>query len=216
MNTDLIKYYQKRAKEYENIYLKPERQNDLLKAAIILQDIFTDQNVFEIACGTGYWTEKISQKALSVFATDINDTVLEIAKNKEYANSNVKFGLADFNNYQMSQHYDGLFGGFIWSHILVQGLNSFLAKINSLVLPHGQVVFIDNNFAGGSNHPITLTDAEGNTFQTRKLGDGTDHLVLKNFPTEDFIREKLEGLAKDIKFYDLEYYWIVAYKTLAN
>ena len=56
MNTDLIKYYKKRAKEYENIYLKPERQNDILKAAIILQDIFTDKNIFEIACGTSYWT----------------------------------------------------------------------------------------------------------------------------------------------------------------
>ena len=214
MNTDLISYYKKRAKEYENIYLKPERQNDLLRAAIILQDIFTDKNIFEIACGTGYWTEKISHKALSIFATDINDTVLEIAKNKEYVNSNVKFGLADFNNHQMSQHYEGLFGGFIWSHILVQDLYSFIAKINSFVLPHGQVVFMDNNFKGGSNHPITMTDAEGNTFQTRKLGDGTDHLVLKNFTTEVFIREKLEGLANDIKFYNLEYYWILTYKTL--
>ena len=60
MNTDLIKYYKKRGKEYENIYLKPERQNDILKASIILQDIFTDKNIFEIVCGKGYWTEKIS------------------------------------------------------------------------------------------------------------------------------------------------------------
>ena len=214
MNTDLISYYKKRAKEYENIYLKPERQNDLLRAAMILQDIFTNKKIFEIACGTGYWTEKISQKALSIFATDINDAVLEIAKNKEYAKSNVTFGLADFYNCQLSEHYEGLFGGFIWSHILVQDLDSFLVKINSFVSPEGQVVFIDNNFKGGSNHPITMTDAEGNTFQIRKLEDETDHLVLKNFSTKDYILKKLEGFAKNIKFYDLEYYWILTYKTL--
>ena len=29
MNTDLVTYYNERAREYEKIYLKPDRQDDL-------------------------------------------------------------------------------------------------------------------------------------------------------------------------------------------
>ena len=183
MNTDLISYYRDRAKEYEKIYLKPERQHDLKEAAIILQNFFSNKEIFEISCGTGYWTEKIAKKANSIFATDINETVLEIAKHKDYGNTDVSFGIADFYNYQSTKKYQGLFGGFIWSHIQKQDLKKFLIKINSFVLPGGSIVFIDNNYVEGSNYPITKTDEQGNTFQTRKLEDGSLHLVRKNFPT---------------------------------
>jgi hypothetical protein len=40
MNTDLISYYRDRAKEYENIYLKPERQDDLATAATFATHIY--------------------------------------------------------------------------------------------------------------------------------------------------------------------------------
>ncbi|MES2780773.1 MAG: hypothetical protein V4651_12845 [Bacteroidota bacterium] len=57
MNTDLVSYYHQRAKEYEKLYAKPERQEDLKEIATVLQGIFINKNVFEISCGTGYWTE---------------------------------------------------------------------------------------------------------------------------------------------------------------
>ena len=82
MNTNLISYYKQRAAEYEAIYAKPERKEDLDKAAEILKAIFTDKHVLEIACGTGYWTKHISETAESVLATDINPEVLEIARLK--------------------------------------------------------------------------------------------------------------------------------------
>ncbi|MEO8769467.1 MAG: class I SAM-dependent methyltransferase [Ferruginibacter sp.] len=211
MNTNLISYYSDRAKEYENIYLKPERQHDLKEAAIVLQNAFSNKNIFEISCGTGYWTEKIAKTANSIFATDINETVLEIAKHKDYENADVSFGIANFYSYQSTKKYEGLFGGFIWSHIQVQDLKKFLKKINSFVLPGGSIVFIDNNYVEGSNHPITGTDEQGNTFQTRKLEDGTVHLVRKNFPTENFIKEQLDGIAVEINLVHLEYYWILIY-----
>ena len=91
MNKDLVAYYKERAKEYEQIYSKPERQEDLKKIAEILQDFFTAKNLIERACGTGYWTERISETARSIIATDINDSVLEIAKSKSYPNNNVIF-----------------------------------------------------------------------------------------------------------------------------
>ena len=214
MNTDIINYYKERAKEYETIYLKPEREDDLKAATLILQQTFANKNMMEICCGTGYWTEKIATTTASIFATDINDTVVEIAKHKTYLNNKVTFGIADFYSYEPDRQYESLFGGFIWSHIPLQGLDNFIAKANHCVIPGGTVVFMDNKFVTGSNLPITQTDEQGNTFQTRALQDGSTHLVRKNFPSKDFVTEKLKYVAATIQFIELEYYWLVIYETL--
>lgn len=216
MNTDLIAYYKDRAKEYENIYLKPERQDEIKTSTTLLQNIFADKSVFEIACGTGFWTQKIAETATSVFATDINKAVIEVAEQKSYSKKNVTFDLADIFELSNKTKYESLFGGFIWSHIKLQDLDKFLDAINNSILPGSTVVFMDNNFVEGSNHPITNTDLDGNTFQTRKLADGTTHLVLKNFPSEDFLQNKLADIATDIKFINLKYYWVLTYKTRTN
>lgn len=213
MNTDLITYYQDRGNEYENVYLNPERQDDIKSATTILQDLFVGKTVFEIACGTGYWTERIALTATSIFATDINKAVIEVAQQKQYQKNNVTFGLEDIFKLSRNNKHESIFGGFIWSHIKLQDLDKFLDIINNLTFPGGRVVFIDNNFVEGSNHPITNKDTNGDTFQTRKLGNETTHLVLKNFPTENFLRTKLVDIATDFKFISLKYYWVLTYKT---
>jgi 2-polyprenyl-3-methyl-5-hydroxy-6-metoxy-1,4-benzoquinol methylase len=213
MNTDLIAYYKARAKEYEKIYLKPERQDELKSATSILQNIFANKTVFEIACGTGFWTEKIAQTATSIFATDINQAVIEVAEQKQYEKSNVTFGLENIFNLSDNTNYECLFGGFIWSHIKLQDLDKFLDAVNNKTSPGSIVVFMDNNFVEDSNHPITNTDQEGNTFQTRNLEDATTHLVLKNFPTESFLRKKLADFVTNLEFINLKYYWVLTYKT---
>jgi 2-polyprenyl-3-methyl-5-hydroxy-6-metoxy-1,4-benzoquinol methylase len=211
MNRDLVSYYKDRAKEYEKVYLKPERQNDLRKATIILQSLFFQKTVFEVACGTGYWTEKIAETATEIYASDINKSVIEIAENKHYKNK-VVFGLADIYNFTSDKKYQSVFGGFIWSHILLQDLTGFIDKIKDLTASDGTIVFMDNNYVEGSNHPITKTDEHGNTYQTRKLEDGTSHLVLKNFPTKEFIINQLSGIATEMNFINLTYYWIVSFR----
>jgi 2-polyprenyl-3-methyl-5-hydroxy-6-metoxy-1,4-benzoquinol methylase len=214
MNTDLILYYKERAKEYEQVYLKPERQEDIRNTTIILQEQFSGKTVLEIACGTGFWTERISQTAAAVLATDINETVIEVAKQKKYVNAPVTFERADIFNFCSENKYEALFGGFIWSHIPLQRMDQFLRILNSFTSPDGTIVLMDNNFVKGSNSPITYTDEKENTFQTRRLEDGSMHLIMKNFPTENFLREKLADMAFDIQFIKLKYFWILCYKPL--
>ena len=52
--TDLRAYYARRAREYEAIYQKPERQADLRALEAGLPGVFTGRRVLEIACGTGW------------------------------------------------------------------------------------------------------------------------------------------------------------------
>lgn len=137
MNTEIVSYYHLRAKEYENIYLKPERQKDLQQLSKLLQEIFKDKDVFEIACGTGYWTERIATTAKRVFATDINDAVLEIVKAKAYS-TEVSFERKDIFHLKEERKYASVFGGFIWSHIQKQALTAFINGINKLVEEDGR------------------------------------------------------------------------------
>lgn len=207
MNTDMITYYKARANEYEKIYSKPERQEDLLTGTGILQDIFAGKEVCEIACGTGYWTERIAATAHSVSATDINESVIKVAKSKNILN--VSFDVADLFNLDPSAKYECLFAGFIWSHIKLEELDHFIDTVNRLVETNGTIVFMDNNFVEGSSTAITETDDKGNTYQTRKLEDGTTHKVLKNFPEEKFFGELLKDKGFEITFINLKYYWIL-------
>ena len=211
MNQDLVSYYKDRAKEYEKVYLKPERQNDLQKATTILQSLFSQKTILEIACGTGYWTEKIAETATAIYATDINESVIDIAENRHYKDK-VTFELTDIYTFMPHKKYESVFGGFIWSHILHQDLDKFVDKIKNFVTSDGTIVFMDNNYVEGSNLAIMKTDEQGNTYQTRQLENGTLHLVLKNFPTKEFIFNKLSGVATEINFINLTYYWIVSFR----
>ena len=215
MNQDLSSYYHNRAREYDKVYQIPEEQQDLADATTIFQQLFAQKNVLEIACGTGYWTEQISQTAASMLATDINESVIEIAKGRNLS-SKVAFEVVDMFQLETEKRFDALFGGFIWSHILLQDLSKFLQKTVDILQPGGVFAFIDSKPVAGGYHDkrrITQTDAQGNTFQTRTLEDGTQHLVLKNFPTREFLEETLARISNDVRYTDLEHYWIVSGKV---
>ena len=214
MNQDLRSYYNERANEYDNVYLIPEEQPDLARATALFRELFFQKTVLEIACGTGYWTKQIASAATSVRATDINESVIDIAK-KRNDSPNISFEVADMYELLPEKKYDALFGGFIWSHILLQDLDQFLGQMNSFLKPGGMLVFIDSKQVQGRAHDsksITRTDEQGNTYQSRSLENGTTHLVLKNFPGKEFLALKLKKWRTDIDYIDLEHYWIVVAK----
>lgn len=215
MNQDLSTYYNDRAREYDKVYEIPDEQEDLIKSAVLFQNIFANKSVLEIACGTGYWTEKISKTANSIFATDINEIVIDIARTRKF-NSNVVFQVADMNCLSIDKKFDGLFGGFIWSHILLQDLDNFLLRLKDLLNENAKIAFIDSKQVEGTNHDrkrITRIDQYGNTFQTRTLENGTTHEVLKNFPSKQFLTDKLLQISTEVEIIELEHYWIATSKT---
>lgn len=213
MQNDLVTYYAARAAEYEKLYEKPDRQKDLTRLTTVLQDIFRGKNILEIACGTGWWTQRLALTAQSVLATDINDSMLDIARNKFYARENAAFRRDDFFQSTLEQKFEGLFGGFIWSHILLDQLDHFLEQLRRRVQSGGTVVFIDNLFVSDCSTPISHTDEQGNTYQMRLLSDGSEHLVLKNFPTPDFLAEKMAAMGNNFEYHALDYYWLAVVRT---
>ncbi len=212
--TNLAEYYAKRAAEYERIYAKTERQQDLATLRSQLQETLQGRDVLEVACGTGYWTQAAAQTARSILATDVNEEVLQIACAKKYGPINVRFEKRDaFGLGGVSGSFDAGLAAFWWSHLKKFQIGDFLRHFHDKLKPGAVVVFLDNNYVPGSSTPISRTDGEGNTYQERALENGSKYEVLKNFPNENDLRQKLGGLAKEIKIVNLPYHWFLSYKT---
>ncbi len=208
------RYYQKRAKEYELVYTKAERQNDLQQLTKILSNAFQEKNIIEIACGTGYWTQVISETTSSIFATDYNEEVLQLAQNKTYQGK-VEFEQIDFWKLPIT-NYEGLFGGFIWSHILKEDLPQFLDLICNRLQSNAKAIFIDNKYVKGSSTAISRIDKNGNTFQERKLASSERFEVLKNFPTRAEIQSILKPFNLKFHFTELDYYWMLRIEKMSK
>ncbi|HEU5123765.1 MAG TPA: class I SAM-dependent methyltransferase [Verrucomicrobiae bacterium] len=214
---ELGDYYSKRAAEYECIYTKPERQPDLAKLKSLVSEIFQGLDVLEVACGTGYWTEIIASTAQSVFATDINPSVLEIARAKTFLKNNVRFEEASALNLQnvRGKTFSGGVATFWWSHLEKSILPSFLAQFHQCLSPGATVVFLDNKFVAGSSSPISRTDAQGNTYQKRRLLNGEEFEIIKNFPGREELEVMLSASANNFQWIDFEFYWLASYQLAA-
>jgi ubiquinone/menaquinone biosynthesis C-methylase UbiE len=212
IESSMAGYYAGRAREYERIYQKPERQVDLRWLRDFVARTFAGARVLELACGTGYWTQILSGSAESVLATDINEEVLAIARAKPVDPVKTAFRQADAYDLPMfPQKFNGALAAFWWSHVVKAKLRDFLQTFQRVLMPGARVVFIDNRHVKGSSTPIARTDGDGNTFQIRKLDDGSTHEVLKNFPSESELRAAVDGLATDVQIEFLQYYWILNY-----
>lgn len=209
----LAGYYARRAAEYERIYAKPERQADLAVLRERLGRLFAGRHLLELACGTGWWTEAIAPYAASVTALDVNEEVLAIARAKRYPQGRATFAIGDaYAPPDLGRIHDGLFAGFWWSHVPIGRIDAFLAGATRAVAPGALVVFLDNRYVEGSSTALSRTDAEGNTYQIRKLDDGSVHEVLKNFPTQaDLIAHALRCGGTDARVEMLRYYWLLTF-----
>lgn len=211
--SNLAEYYALRANEYERIYQKPERQEDLQILKKLLNATFAGGRVLEIACGTGYWTQVLATTAASVVATDINPEVLKIAHEKSACRGRVKFLQEDaYALPSFSEKFTAGLAAFWWSHVPRARLRDFLLGFHKSFSPGATIVFMDNIYVEGSSTPVSRRDAEGNTYQWRKLDDGTVHQVIKNFPTQDELLESVAGIATKPVFTALKYYWLLQYR----
>lgn len=217
-NADLARYYAERAPEYERIYAKPERQDDLAKMREFIRREFAGKHVLEIACGTGYWTEVLAGSAASVYATDINDEVLAIARAKPAIAKNPNVRLVQADAYTLGEVpvSPACLIAFWWSHIPRGRLAAFLEVVHSKLLPGAMVVAMDNRYVESSSTPVHRRDPEGNEYQLRKLDDGSAHEVLKNFPSEAELRKAVAKFSDNASVELLEYYWILRYTARAH
>ena len=206
-------YYAKRASEYDSIYQKPERQTNLKQLQTMVANTFDGLDLLEIACGTGYWTQFACRSAKSIVATDYSEEVLAIARVKAYGDCPVTFVKADaYNLNEVDGPFSAALVCFWWSHMPISKLNDFLQVLHSKLCKGATVIVLDNRYVEGNSTQISRTDDEGNTYQIRMLSDGSNHEVLKNFPTHGEFTKRIESFAEDSSFSVLDYFWFARYR----
>lgn len=208
-----IRYYKLRAQEYEAVYQKPERQADLIEIRQYLSQQFSQKHLLEIACGTGYWTQILASSTKSILATDINPEVLVLAKQKDYPNNNVTFQIQDIDRLAPPvSSFEGLFGGFILSHISRTQWQAFFSTCLSQIKAGSELLFLDNRYVEGSSTPISRKDQGGDTYQSRTLNSGQGFEVMKNFPVEEELKKLLIKSTTEWEWINWRYYWLLKCK----
>lgn len=211
--TPLQTYYAERAPEYDRVYAKPERQQDIRDIQQWLALQFAGARVLDIACGTCFWTPCMVPVVKAILAMDSAYQTLEIARQR-VPQEKVKFVVGDV--YQLTRDYglfDAVFAGFWFSHIPIDRRRPFLENLLRVLSPGATVLLLDNRFVQGSSLPITRRDEYGDTFQTRSLDDGSVHEVLKNFPAGHELDDLIRGLGRNATLKLFEYYWAYQFQV---
>ncbi|MCH8962143.1 MAG: class I SAM-dependent methyltransferase [Bacteroidetes bacterium] len=208
----LLDYYARRIQEYEQIYQKPERQAKLALLKAYLAGLLAGRDVLEVACGTGYGTAHLAPFTRSILATDAAGEVLDVARAKAYPLRRVPFEQADaYALDTITGAFSAGFAGFWWSHVPKARLPGFLSTFHGKLQPGARVVFVDNQYVEGSSTPRSATDPDGNTYQERRLADGSRHRILKNFPTDAALRSAVGDAGTNVRYVDFTYYWCLSY-----
>lgn len=202
-------YYAARAAEYDRVYAKPERQPDLAAMRAWLPPWFAGRQVLEVACGTGHWTRFIAPVAAGLVGIDAAAETLVIARSRVSA-AQARFVVGDA--YALDDalgRFDAAFAGFWYSHIPRARRPGFLDGLARRLTPGARLVLIDNRYVEGSSTPLEPADAEGDTWQPRRLDDGSVHRVLKNFPTPDELHAEIGRVATGVHVVQWTHYWAV-------
>jgi len=213
MSDDMVKYYRDRAKEYEEIYewRDPNRQEEQDLMEKTLKEIFTGRKVLDIGCGTGYWTQRISETAESILGIDINEAVLEIARSKEYG-CPTEYRLMDAYNMEFEGRFTGTLATFMLSHVLKEDIPAWLEYLHTVLEPGARVFIGDNTFIEGVGGKLQTKSNDPNTYKLRTLNDGSQHLIVKNYFTEkelvELFSEHSKGIEEKNVFMGKCFWWI--------
>ncbi|PYI52081.1 class I SAM-dependent methyltransferase [Paenibacillus flagellatus] len=208
-------YYSRRAREYESVYDRddPVRLKELADLEQDMRDALRGRSVLEIACGTGYWTERAARSADRITATDLTPEALEIAMTKPLPPGKVRFRQADaYEPALIPGTFDAGLANFWLSHVPKLRLPEFLQRLHDR-LGSGAVVFMaDNMYVDGVGGELVRRTGEQDTYKLRTLSDGTRFEVLKNYYTADELIGLFTPYASELRVQAATCFWWATYR----
>ncbi len=199
-----IEYYRARAPEYDDWFLRrgrydrgPEANADwfaevsLVRAALAEFDPAGD--VLELACGTGLWTEPLLAAARRITAVDAAPETLALNRGR-LQNPAVRYIRADLFTWQPEEKFDVVFFGFWLSHIPPDKFESFWRMVASALKPGGRMFFVDSKYEATSTARDHRLGDPGDGSVVRRLNDGREFRIVKNFYTAEALAGRLRPL----------------------
>lgn len=209
VNTDMAAYYALRNNFDEEDVENPDAMDDLDQIMDRLRELMAEQRVLELACGDGYWTDELAECAESVLATDINPSLVEMAKSRELPDDVVQFAVMDACQPQIEDDFNACFAGFWWSHVKRQDQLNVLKSMRDVVGKDSLLMLVDNSYVETEKTTIARTDLEGNTYQIHALPNGERYEIVKNFPTDSTLRKRFSSILRDMRIHRYEHYWML-------
>lgn len=210
VDPETVRYYRARAAEYEQIYYRKDqaRRREIDDEIERLVWLSRGKVVLDSACGSGFWTEHMSQNAALIVAIDISREMIGEARRKKYS-CDVRFLQADLYRLPVrAAVFDLITLGFWFSHEPKQHYHAFFERITQPLRPGGRIWLIDNNTTTEiSDRHHVRADRFGNNYRQRFLNDGTEFVILKNYFTEPSLREILGQRFRVDRLQYGHYYW---------
>ncbi len=183
----LIPYYEARAPEYDDWYLRRGRyargavhdtawNAELDAAGRWLDALPLGGQIVELAAGTGWWSPLLADKGeLSLY--DANAATLDRARDRLVAHGlrahlHVRDAWAE-----PDRQVDAVFAGFWLSHVPRARLVPFLSLVRRWLTPGGRFAFIDSlpdPQSSAVDHPAPADD-----LSVRRLDDGREFTIVK-------------------------------------
>lgn len=225
MNDKVLKeqlaYYRARAEEYDasvkgigRAVAQPvdaeanEEWKHIVKELHALTPV---DNVLELACGTGIWTQELMQISRSITALDASPEMIEINRAKT-GDMGIEYQCVDLFEWEPVKQYDLVFFAFWLSHVLPSHLSTFLNKIASATKPGGRVFMIDEP---KSDRNISGANVEG-VYQQRMLRDGRSFRIVKVYyaPQEIELELLKQGFKKDSSIIGKSFFYLCLTRSM--
>ena len=187
LGAEMLAYYEARAPEYDDWYLRRGRYErgpihdaawnaELDLAGRWLDVLPIHGEIVELAAGTGWWSPLLASKGeLSLY--DAAPAPLDIARERLVAHRlRAHLHLRDAWA-EPDRAVDAVFTGFWLSHVPRARLDEFLSIIGRWLKPGGTFAFIDSRSdpsSGAGDHPTPADD-----LSLRRLEDGREFTVVK-------------------------------------
>jgi SAM-dependent methyltransferase len=187
LDRSMIDYYEARAPEYDDWYLRRGRYErgaihdaawnaELDAAGRWLDALPWRGEIVELAAGTGWWSTLLASRGeLSLY--DTSAAALDRARERLLAH-NLRAHLHVRDAWaEPDRKVDGLFLGFWLSHVPRERLPEFLGLAHRWVKPGGRFAFIDSladAASGAADHPAPADDRS-----IRRLDDGREFTIVK-------------------------------------
>lgn len=157
------------------------------------------KSVLELAPGTGIWTEELVDRASHVTAVAASREMLDLNRERlgERAGK-VTYITADLFEWIARHQFDAVVFCFWISHLPAEMLESFFTRVAHALVPGGLVFFVDTrkeHTSTASDHVLRPDDVET---MTRRLDDGREFVIYKNFWSPDELQETCRRAGLDV------------------
>jgi demethylmenaquinone methyltransferase/2-methoxy-6-polyprenyl-1,4-benzoquinol methylase len=187
VDAEMLAYYEARAPEYDDWYLRRGRYErgpihdaawnaELDAAGRWLDALPIHGEIVELAAGTGWWSPLLATKGeLSLYdgaAAPLDRARERLLAHGLRAHLHVRDAWAE-----PDRTIDAVFTGFWLSHVARDRLDAFLGIVRRWLKPGGTFAFIDSRLdpqSSAADHPAPASDAS-----VRRLNDGREFTIIK-------------------------------------